>query len=107
MDNQNNSNNALIPLNDMLPNSVLIIPIFEKPAFPGMMIPITIVKEDLIKIITEYMTEKNDYVGIVYYSGDYENEITPDLFPQIGTIGKIIRKMNLPEGGINYFSQYI
>jgi ATP-dependent Lon protease len=92
---------SLIALDDMLPNSALIVPIFEKPAFPGMMVPINITNEELSKVVAQYISEKNDYVGIMYHEGDQDDDITPDMFPEIGVIGKIVKKVNLPDGGIN------
>ncbi len=109
-DDKNNQNNgkskkdkggSLIALDDMLPNSALIVPIFEKPAFPGMMVPINITNIELSKVVAQYISEKNDYVGIMYHEGDQDDDITPDMFADIGVIGKIVKKVNLPDGGIN------
>jgi ATP-dependent Lon protease len=104
--NENNENKksekgSLIALEDMLPNSVLLIPIDEKPAFPGMMIPITVSDQELAKVVSDYMSEKNDYVGIMYDESEQNEDFSPDNIPEIGTIGKIVKKINLPEGGIN------
>jgi ATP-dependent Lon protease len=92
---------TLISLDDMLPHSALIVPLYEKPAFPGMMVPINITNEELSKVVAEYIEEKNDYVGIMYFDGDQEDDITPDMFQEIGVIGKVVKKVNLPDGGIN------
>lgn len=100
-DDDDDEKGSLIALEDMLPNSVLLVPIYEKPAFPGMMIPITISNTELAKVVTDYLSEKNDYIGIVYDEGDPNDDLEPDLMPDIGTIGKIVKKINLPEGGIN------
>lgn len=97
----NNSDTALISIDDVLPNNALIVPVYDKPMFPGMMIPINITNEELIKVLQDYLSKGNDYVGVVFYDDDPDEEINPKLLPKIGTLAKIIKKINLPDGGIS------
>lgn len=99
--NESNDDTQLIAIDDMLPNSVMLVPMYDKPAFPGMMVPLTLANEQLSKVLSDYLHDNNDYVGLMFYDGYQDEEIEAENFSDIGTLGKVVKKINLPQGGVN------
>ena len=86
----------------MLPNRLFIIPTIGKPVFPGIFTPMMIEQDIDLDVVEESMST-NRLIGLLLIK-DEENE-TPnskDLY-RVGTVAKIVKKINLPDGGINIF----
>ena len=92
----------IVPADQMLPNRLLVIPTMGKPVFPGIFTPLMIESEQDISVIDESLSQ-NSLIGLLMIRDeDNENPVTDDLC-RIGTVGKIVKKINLPDGGINVF----
>lgn len=95
-------NKQIIPADQLLPNKLFIIPLMGNPIFPGIFTPIMIESEDDIKIVEDAMNG-DSLIGLVLLKDDDQEEPgSKDLF-RIGTAAKIVKKINLPDGGINIF----
>ena len=46
--------------------SLIIIPLFDRPFFPKMMVPILLSNEELVNNILESLSEKQKYVGLLF-----------------------------------------
>jgi ATP-dependent Lon protease len=95
-------NKQIVPADMVLPNKLIILPLTGKPIFPGIFTPIMIGSPDDIFAVDQAMSS-DSMVGLVLVQD--ENNETPegeDLH-QTGTIAKIVKKINLPDGGINIF----
>ncbi len=104
MSRENESENSDIlglPAKDVLPSKLYIIPIGGRPIFPGIFTPLMVNNNDDTKVVEEAF--KNDgYIGIVMLKNDVETPSIADLH-NVGTVARIIKKINLPDGGINVF----
>jgi len=96
------SDNDIEKKESTLPEQLLIIPLVGKPLFPGVFTPIMITASDDMQIIENAM--KTDMVIGLLLVKDEDIEI-PDAqdLHKIGTVAKIVKKINLPDGGINIF----
>jgi len=73
-----------------------------KPIFPGIFTQIMISSEDDVAAV-EQAIESDSMVGLVLLTEETEGKATPeDLYP-VGTVAKIVKKINLPDGGVNIF----
>lgn len=95
------SASELIPIDQILPNKLPIITLIGKPIFPGIFTPIMIGKEPDIQLI-EQVISADGMIGLVLQKEDSEEASADNLF-LVGTAAKIIKKVNLPDGGINIF----
>jgi len=95
------SASELIPIEQILPNKLPVITLVGKPIFPGIFTPIMIGKEPDIQIV-EQAISADGMIGLVLQKEDSDEAIATNLF-QIGTAAKIVKKINLPDGGINIF----
>ena len=95
------SASELIPIDQILPNKLPIITLIGKPIFPGIFTPIMIGKEPDIQLI-EQVISADGMIGLVLQKEDSDEASADNLF-LVGTAAKIIKKVNLPDGGINIF----
>ncbi|WP_027728905.1 endopeptidase La [Treponema sp. C6A8] len=93
--------NSIIPTDQILPNKLTLIPLQGRPVFPGIFTPLMINSNDDVKV-AEQAFEKDGFIGIVMLKNDAENPCVADLH-RVGTVARIIKKINLPDGGINIF----
>jgi ATP-dependent Lon protease len=93
--------NEIIPIDQVLPNKLPIIPLSGRPIFPGIFTPIMIGNPDDVKVI-EQALEADGMVGLVMIKNDFERPSADDLH-SVGTAAKIVKKINLPDGGANIF----
>ncbi len=96
------SHQAIIPADKVLPQKLFVIPIQGKPVFPGIFSPLMIREESDQKVV-DLALESNGLVGMVLTTDeDNESPSAADLH-KVGTVCKIARKINLPDGGYNIF----
>ena len=96
-----NNENSIIATDQILPNKLTIIPLSGRPIFPGIFTPLMISSADDVKVVEEAY-EKEGFIGIVMLKNDREVPSIDDLY-RVGTVARIIKKVNLPDGGINIF----
>ena len=102
MAKDNNSNeNSIISADQLLPNKLTLIPLAGRPIFPGIFTPLMINSADDVKVVEEAY-EKEGFIGIVMLKNEAESPTAADLH-KVGTAARIIKKVNLPDGGINIF----
>ena len=94
-------NGDLLSLDDMLPSKLPIIPLMGRPIFPGIFTPLMINNNDDVAMV-ENAYKGDGYIGIVLIKSESERTTAKDLYG-IGTVAKIARKINLPDGGVNIF----
>lgn len=92
---------VLLPAEDFLPAKLPVIPLLGHPVFPGIFTPLMINSPGDIKAAEEAY-EGNGYLGIVMLKDEVPEARYEDLH-KVGTAAKIIKKINLPDGGINVF----
>jgi ATP-dependent Lon protease len=78
-----------------------VIPLTGRPIFPGIFTPIMINNPDDVKIIEEAYTG-DGFVGICMAKNEADPPTLNDLW-QVGSVARIIKKINLPDGGLNVF----
>lgn len=91
----------IIPIDKLLPQVLNIVPLAGRPIFPGIFTPMVITDaEDVNAINASY--EENGFIGFILLKNDTEHPSVNDLH-EIGTVAKIVKKINLPDGGVNVF----
>lgn len=92
---------AIISTEQTLPNKLDLIPLSGRPIFPGIFTPLMINAPEDIKVVEEAY-EKSGYIGIVMLQNDVDGPKISDLY-KIGTVARIIKKVIMPDGGLNVF----
>ena len=92
---------SIIPTENMLPDKLLLIPLQSRPIFPGIFTPLMINAPEDVKVV-EKAYEEGGFIGIVMLKNDTETPTASDMY-KVGTAARILKKVNLPDGGINIF----
>ena len=93
----------LIPADSNLPEALSIIPLLGRPIFPGIFTPILIESQDDIETVNQAIINGNSMIGLVMVENDDEDTVESTTFRKVGTVARIVKKINLPNGGINIF----
>ncbi len=94
-----------VPADQILPNKIPLIPLEARPVFPGIFTPLMITDKDDVAVVEEAMATTK-VIGLVLLVQEPEADAEapgPDQFCRVGTAAKILKKINLPDGGLNIF----
>jgi ATP-dependent Lon protease len=72
-----------------------------RPIFPGIFTPIMIGNPTDVKVVEDVVTG-DALVGLVMLQNETETPAITDLYG-VGTVAKIVKKINLPDSGLNIF----
>ncbi len=92
----------IIPADAVLPGRLHIIPTMGAPVFPGIFTPMMIESTRDIQVVETAMSTDN-LIGLLLLKNDDAGNPTADDLYQIGTVARIVKRINLPDGGINIF----
>jgi ATP-dependent Lon protease len=94
----------LMPVEQMLPNNLFILPVVGNPVFPGLFTPLMITDAADLDIIDQAV-KHGGYLGLLLTKEDAPKEgaYTKDDMVEIGTVAKIVKRIKLPEGGESIF----
>ena len=93
---------TLVSMDKILPQKLYIVPMKSRPIFPGIFMPLIIGGEKYIKTVEKSM-ETDGFIGLVLVKNPELERDEEENFFKVGTVAKIIKKINLPEGKINIF----
>jgi ATP-dependent Lon protease len=79
--------NEIIPIEQLLPNKLPLIPLMGRPIFPGIFTPIMIGNTEDVKIVDEALST-DGMVGLVMIKNEFEKPKAEDLHA-VGTVAKI------------------
>ena len=87
---------SLVVSEDVFPESLIIVPLYDRPLFPKMLLPVIISDEKLEKVLLEELKESLRYVGLVYSfeqdkNSPAEGTTSPKNLAQIGAVGRIVQ----------------
>ena len=91
----------IIPIEQILPNKLPIIPLMGRPIFPGIFTPIMVGNPDDVKVVEEALAA-DGMIGLVMIKNEFDKPKSDDLHA-VGTAAKIVKRINLPDGGVNIF----
>ncbi|MDR1802952.1 MAG: LON peptidase substrate-binding domain-containing protein, partial [Treponema sp.] len=92
---------SVVPIDQILPNRLPLVALMGRPIFPGIFTPIMIGNPADVKLVEQAMNG-DALIGLVMLHNDTENPAIGDLY-KVGTVAKIVKKINLPDGGLNIF----
>ncbi len=94
--------NQIVPADQVLPGKLIVIPLMGKPIFPGIFTPLLLADKRDINII-EKVQAGDSFIGLLLTKTTEIDNPNPEDMHLIGTVAKIVKKINLPDGGINIF----
>ena len=91
----------IVPVEQTLSNKLIIIPLLGHPVYPGVFTPLMINDPEDTKAIEEAYAG-DGLIGVVMLKNEVESPSLKDVY-SVGTVARIIKKINLPDGGVNVF----
>ena len=91
----------IVPVEQTLSNKLIIIPLLGHPVYPGVFTPLMINDPEDTKAIEEAYAG-DGLIGVVMLKNEVESPSLKDAY-SVGTVARIIKKINLPDGGVNVF----
>jgi ATP-dependent Lon protease len=95
------ASNDIIPIEQILPNKLPLIPLLGRPIFPGIFTPIMVGNPDDVKVVEEALSA-DGMIGLIMIRNEFEKPKSDDLH-LVGTAAKIVKRINLPDGGANIY----
>ena len=95
------SEQSVVPIDQILPNKLPLVALMGRPIFPGIFTPIMIGNPTDVRVIDDVVSG-DALIGLVMLQNETETPAIQDLY-KVGTAAKIVKKINLPDGGVNIF----
>jgi len=95
------SDQSVIPIDQLLPHKLHLVALMGRPIFPGIFTPIMIGNPTDVKVVEDAVAG-DSLIGLVMLLNEVETPAISDLYT-VGTAAKIVKKINLPDGGVNIF----
>ncbi|MDR1596072.1 MAG: endopeptidase La [Treponema sp.] len=95
------SEQGVVPIDQLLPNKLSLVALMGRPIFPGIFTPIMIGNPTDVKVIDDAVAG-DGLIGLVMLMNETDTPAIKDLY-RVGTAAKIVKKINLPDGGVNIF----
>jgi ATP-dependent Lon protease len=96
------SDHTIVPADQTLPALLFVVPMRGRPIFPGILTPLMLPSAQDAEAV-EKAISTDSFIGLVLVkTDDMEKPRAEDLF-EVGTAAKIVRRINLPDGGVNIF----
>lgn len=92
-----------IPADQLLPHRLLLIGLEGRPIFPGIFSPIMITSPADIETVEEALNTTKMIGFLLTRHGEEPHNPTREDYYEVGTVAKIVKKINLPDGGVNIF----
>ena len=112
----------IVPVTDLLPPNLFLLPVGQTSLFPGMIIPVVIPEGKLARTV-EHVLSGAGYLGVVLSHGKEDSEVasTPTMtvtglpaepsahapdanlgqFQRFGVAAKVLKKINLPDNQVS------
>ncbi len=100
-DSNTSKESPMVPAEQALSNKLYLIPVSGRPIFPGIFTPLMITANEDARVAEEAYSG-DGLIGIVMLKNDGDAPTAQDLY-KVGTVARIIKKINLPDGGVNIF----
>lgn len=92
----------LMPVEQTLPHNLFVLPLVGNPIFPGLFTPLVIESRDDIEIVNQAMAHGGD-IGLLLVKDESKGDYDAENLYRVGTMAKIIKRIKLPDGGMNIF----
>ncbi len=104
-DNNKQTSSNIILLSEVFPDNVVVLPVENRPIFPGVTIPLSFTGNKFIKLISEAIDNNERFIGVSLIKETDEKEYLNSEVYQVGTLLKIIKIINQSDDSIHFFAQ--
>lgn len=94
-------NFELVPTSEFLPENIILLPLFQKPIFPGQIFPLIVAHPVIIKILKAAYKSKQKVIGLIMSKSNkpekrhLKGQFKLEDIHSIGTVARILKLENL------------
>ncbi|MCQ2981811.1 MAG: endopeptidase La [Treponemataceae bacterium] len=92
---------TIVPQDKALPTTITLFPFTSRPIFPGIFTPLMLDDPEDIKTVEAAM-DQDGIIGFLLQKNETDTPTVADLY-KIGTVARVVKKIHLPDGGLNLF----
>ena len=95
IEEQTSSKGALQPAEHLLPQTLSILPLGQRPIFPGVILPTAFSGKEQVEALKKAVEEQDGYIGLVYARELNEEDYTESDLYEVGTVYQVMRVHNI------------
>ncbi len=104
-DPSNPQNPGLVLVSEIYPDSIPVLPLENRPVFPGLTLPLAFANKELVKYVEHALENNKGFIGVSLIEEENEQEFLESRLYRTGTLLKIVKVGNKSEESINFFAQ--
>lgn len=106
MENLNQTENpGLVLVSEIYPDNILVLPLENRPVFPGLTLPLSFINKTLVTFIDQAIENNNGFIGVSFIEEENHEDILKSKLHKMGTLIKIVKVMNRTEDSIGFLAQ--
>ncbi len=87
-------------VDNVLPKNLTILPLGQRPIFPGLAIPLSFTGQEQIEALKKAMQDDDGYIGLAFTQEYNEDDYTESEFYDVGTVFQAMRINPLAQGAV-------
>ena len=91
---------GLVVAREVLPPLLSILPLSNRPLFPGLIVPLVYEGDEMIKVFRRIAEAKEEYVGLILVRDEEAPFTTKNLY-EVGVAAKVVKAVELPGHGLH------
>ncbi len=107
MTDKNLQNSGIVLVSDIYPDNLIVLPLENRPIFPGLALPFTFASPEMVQAIEYSLEKENGFIGVSLVRENNTGEDEEwDLY-KTGTLLKTIKVLNKSPESIQIFAQAV
>ncbi len=91
---------SLVPADDSLPDTLTLLPLSNRPLFPGLVVPLVYESEEMAQLVHELAKHQEQYIGLVLVRDENELYESKNLF-EVGVIARVVKAVEIEGHGLH------
>ncbi len=104
-DPQNPENSGLVLVSEIYPDSIPVLPMENRPIFPGLTLPLAFANKELVKYVEHALDNNKGFIGVSLIEKEDEQNFLDSKLYRTGTLLKIIKVESKSEESVNFIAQ--
>lgn len=98
-------NEGLVLVSDIYPDNISVLPLENRPLFPGLALPLAFSNAKLVKHIQSAISDNNSFIGVSFIEEEDPDAFLNSKLYNTGTLLKIIKVINISDESVNFMAQ--
>lgn len=107
MADNNIQNPGMVLISDIYPDNLVVLPLDNRPVFPGLALPLSFNSVEFVKRINYSIEKKQGFVGVSFIKKADKENLTESELCKTGTLLKIFKVISQSDTSISFFAQAV